>query len=331
MGLFSVFQFGMLGMKTVLVDALKQAGGQCRALYPQKPIYDIPGYPVIGGGALIERLEAQAAPFEPTYVLGHGVEGLEELKDGGVVLQVRSESSGVSCVEGAAVVLAAGHGLMEPRRPPIKGLPAFEGRSVLYEVTDIEDLRQRTVAIAGGGDSALDWTVTLASKGAQVHLVHRRENFRAMPSTLQEMERLRAEGRVIVHAPAQIRGVAGEGDQIRTLHLETSAGPEELPIERLLLFYGMSSKLTQLSGWGLEQDQRGNFVVNPATQQTNRTGIYAIGDVCTYPGKLKLILQGFSEAAVAAQAIYTLMHEGQVAHFEYSTSKGLPRSSGQRT
>jgi thioredoxin reductase (NADPH) len=318
-GLFAVFECGMLDMSCHVFDALDIAGGQCAALYPEKPIYDIPGYPRIDAALLVDRLTEQAAPFAPTYHLGHAVTGLEHSGERFVVSNV----AGVR-VAARAVVIAAGGGAFGPNRPPLDGIEAFEGKSVFYLVRRREDFRGLRIVIAGGGDSAVDWALSLAELAEHVMVVHRRAKFRAAPQSLLRLQQFAEEGRVELVTPYQLAGIVGSAGQLNAVIVTDLAGNERrLDADCLLPFFGLATQLGPLSSWGLAFDDN-RIAVDPRSCATSRNGIFAIGDICTYPGKLKLILTGFAEAAVAAHAIHPLVHPGEALHFEYSTTKGVP-------
>jgi thioredoxin reductase (NADPH) len=318
-GLFAVFECGMLEMRCHLFDALDVPGGQCAALYPEKPIYDIPGYPRIDAGELVERLTEQAAPFAPTYHLGYAVTGLEPAADGFVV----TNATGVR-VAARAVVIAAGGGAFGPNRPPLAGSEAFEGKSVFYLVRRREDFRGKRIVIAGGGDSAVDWALSLAEVAARVMVVHRRDRFRAAPQSLTRLHQLAASGEVELVIPYQLARLDGEGGRLNAVVVADLAGNERrLEADCLLPFFGLATELGPLAQGGLAFDDH-RIVVDPASCATSRPGIFAIGDIAAYPGKLKLILSGFAEAALAAHAIHPLVHPGEALHFEYSTTKGVP-------
>ncbi len=318
-GLFAVFECGMLDMRCHVFDALDVPGGQCAALYPEKPIYDIPGYPRIDAALLVDRLLEQAAPFAPAYHLGHAVTRLDRAGDGFVV----TTAGGVR-VAARAVVIAAGGGAFGPNRPPLDDIDAFEGKSVFYLVRRREDFRGKRVVIAGGGDSAVDWALSLAELAERVIVVHRRAKFRAAPESLSRLQHLAEAGRVELVTPYQLVGLDGIDGRLRAVVVADLAGNERrLEADCLLPFFGLATQLGPLADWGLEFDDN-RIVVDPATCATSRPGIFAIGDIATYPGKLKLILSGFSEAAMAAHAIHPLVHPGEALHFEYSTTKGVP-------
>jgi thioredoxin reductase (NADPH) len=318
-GLFTVFECGMLDMKCHVFDALDMAGGQCAALYPEKPIYDIPGYPRIDAAILVDRLAEQAEPFAPTYHLGYPVTGLECTAEGFVVTNAADVR-----VVARAVVIAAGGGAFGPNRPPLAGIEAFEGKSVFYLVRRREDFRGKRIVIAGGGDSAVDWALSLAELATQVMVVHRRPKFRAAPLSLAQLETHVKKGRVELVIPYQLAALDGADGKLSAVVVADLAGNERrLEADYLLPFFGLATELGPLAHWDLTfEDNR--VMVDPATCVTSRAGIFAIGDIATYPGKLKLILTGFAEAAVAAHAIHPLVHPGEALHFEYSTTKGVP-------
>ncbi len=319
-GLFAVFECGMLKMKTHVIDALDMAGGQCAALYPEKPIYDIPGYPKVGALELIENLQAQAAPFNPVYHLGQRVEKLARADDGWLELETAKGTK----IRAKAVILAAGVGAFGPNKPPLARIDDFENKGVHYFVQRREDFRGRRVAIAGGGDSALDWTLSLADVAARVMVIHRRDKFRGAPDTVAKVMDLAREGKIDLVTPYQLEGLEGEPGALTHVVLKDLDGNiRKLEADALLAFFGLAMNLGPIAGWGLAL-HKGNIAVEAATLATSVPGIFAIGDIADYPGKLKLILQGFAEAAMAAHAAHKLVHPGEVLHFEYSTTKGVP-------
>ena len=322
-GLFAVFELGMLKLRSVLIDALGEVGGQCTALYPEKPIYDIPALPGIEAGALISNLEAQIAPFAAPRLLGRRVEGLSGTKGDFTLTTDQGDT-----VRAKAIVVAAGAGAFGPNRPPLDGLPAFEATgAVQYYVRRREDLRGKRVVIAGGGDSAVDWALALCGIAASIQVVHRRPKFRAAPESAAQLDAAAARGEIELVIPYQLHALNGTGGRLETVSVADLDGTlRDLPADVLLPFYGLSMDLGPIAAWGLALE-RHHLAVAASTCETSVPGIFAIGDVATYPGKLKLILQGFSEAAMAAHAIHPIVHPGTALHFEYSTSKGVPQGS----
>lgn len=319
-GLFAVFECGMLRIKCHVVDALESAGGQCSALYPEKPIYDIPGYPVIAATELVAKLSEQAAPFEPVYHFSQTVERIARGPDGRFAV----ETSKGTRIDARAILIAAGVGAFGPNRPPIPGIEAFEGKSVFYLVKRRDDHRGKRVVIAGGGDSAVDWALSLAEVAAKVMVVHRRPKFRAAPDSAAKLTRLAAEGAIELVVPYQLAGLSGTEGRIKEVIVTSLEGEEKrLAADVLLPFFGLAMSLGPVADWGLNLEHN-RVTVDPATCATNVDGIFAVGDIATYPGKLKLILSGFAEAALAAHAIYPLVHPDQELHFEYSTTTGVP-------
>lgn len=322
-GLFAVFECGMLNMSCHVIDALDAVGGQCSALYPEKPIYDIPGYPRILAHDLVAKLEEQAAPFRPTYHLGQQVTTLEPSALGWLVT-----TSGEIRVDARAVVIAAGVGAFGPNRPPIRGLEQYEkrppGHGVQYLVKRREDYRGRRVVIAGGGDSAVDWALSLAEIAASVAVVHRRDKFRAAPENVRRLHQLAEQGVVDLIIPYQLEDLEGVGGELHAVVVRDLDGnARRLDADVLLPFFGLSQHLGPIIHWNLNL-HRNHILVDPATCSAGRPGLFAIGDIVMYPGKLKLILTGFAEAAAVAHAIYPLVHPHEALHFEYSTTKGVP-------
>lgn len=318
-GLFAVFECGMLGLECVVLDSLDAPGGQCAALYPDKPIYDIPGIPNIDAAALVARLREQAAPFRPRYRLGHAVTGLE--RKGGVW---RLTAADGAAFDAPAVMIAAGAGAFGFNRPPLDGIEAYEGKAVFYAVTDRERFRGKRLVIAGGGDSAVDWALALAGDAARVTVVHRRARFRAAPDSVARLKALAAEERLDLAIPWRLEALEGDGENLRAVALSDLDGrTRRVEADALLAFYGLATTLGPVAEWGLDRDGA-RIVVAPATCATSLPGVFAIGDVAHYPGKLKLILTGFAEAAAAAHAAFPLARSGATPRFEYSTMKGLP-------
>jgi thioredoxin reductase (NADPH) len=320
-GLFAVFECGMLGFKCAVFDSLADIGGQCTALYPEKPIYDIPALPEVLAGDLIVNLEKQAAPFGPSYHLDQQVVSVSQ--EGGF-WHVKT-SKGIEA-RGRAIIIAAGAGAFGPNRPPLEGIENFEGTSVFYMVRRKDEMRGKHIVIAGGGDSAVDWALSLAPLAASVSLVHRRDKFRAAPESVRHMDELVGQGKISLVVPYQLHQLKGHGKKLESVTVQSLEGEEKiLPADILLAFFGLAHDLGPLAQWGLSLDKN-HIAVDPFTCQTNINGIYAIGDIAAYKNKLKLILTGFNEAALAAHAIQRQFNPGVEFHFEYSTTKGLPGS-----
>ena len=322
-GLFAAFECGMLKLRSVLVDALSEVGGQCSALYPEKPIFDIPAHPAIAAGHLINNLEQQIAPFDVPRLLGRRV---DHLSGSAGALTLRTDKG--DTIQCKAVILAAGAGAFGPNRPPLAGLHEFEETgAVQYLVKRREEFRGKRVVIAGGGDSAVDWALSLKDVAAKVYVVHRRAKFRAAPETASQLDAAAARGELDMVIPYQLHGLHGDGGALHGVEVaDMQGGTRVLEADRLLAFFGLSMDLGPIASWGLDL-QHMHIQVAPATCQTSTEGVFAIGDVATYPGKLKLILQGFSEAAMAAHAIHPIVYPGTALHFEYSTSKGVPAAA----
>lgn len=318
-GLFQIFQAGMLKIKTHIFDSLDFIGGQCQALYPEKPIYDIPAYPQIKSADLINELEKQAEPFAPTYHLGQQVVAIEKQGDDFIVTS--SENSKVTC---KAIVIAAGCGAFGPNRPPLAGIEIYENNgSVKYLVNKIAEFTDKKVVIAGGGDSALDWAIALSEVAKEVSIIHRRSKFRAAPISVETMHKLADDGKINILTPYQLDALKGNSGQLEQVILKDMQGNiKEVYADYLLPFYGLSMQLGPIAEWGLNLDKK-HIEVDPSSMQTNIPGIYAVGDIATYKNKLKLISVGFSEAAFAAHDFYKKIYPDTPLHFEYSTTKGV--------
>ena len=314
-GLFAVFQLGLAKLKSHVVDILDKPGGQCAELYPEKPIYDIPGVPVCTGQELTDRLLEQISPFDPTFHFGEMAAALTKTDEGQWQL---TTDSGLT-VTAPVLVIAAGGGSFVPKRPPIPGIEDFESKSVFYAVRRIEEFRGRHIVIAGGGDSALDWTVNLAPIAGSLTLLHRRPEFRAAPATVGKMRELEAQGlvRFELGQPTALKGSDGDLEAVMIKRMDGSTG--ELPADRLLPFFGLTMKLGPIANFGLNLNE--NLIpVDTEKFETSTPSIFAIGDINTYPGKLKLILSGFHEAALMAQAAHPYVHPDKVLRFQYTTS-----------
>jgi len=318
-GLFAVFECGMLKMSSVLIDALGEVGGQCAALYPEKPIYDIPAYPAIDAAELIDRLEAQIAPFAPPRLLSRRVVGLEG-QAGDFLLRTDRDD----VIRAKAVIIAAGAGAFGPNRPPLEGLAEYEASgAVQYYVRRREAMRGKRVVIAGGGDSAVDWALALKDIASSIAIVHRRAKFRAAPETAAQLEAAAASGAIDLVTPYQLHALHGAAGVLRHVEVADLDGQcKMLDADILLPFFGLATDLGPIATWGVDLALH-RVTVMPSTCETSLHGVYAIGDVANYPGKLKLILQGFAEAAMAAHSMFAVVHPGEALHFEYSTSKGV--------
>lgn len=319
-GLFAVFACGQLGLSSVVVDVLEHPGGQCATLYPDKPIYDIPSRRSITGQGLINELLEQAAPYSPQYIFGsHVAEITGSLEAGWKVTTHKGDK--ISC---RFVIIAGGNGIFEPVRPPIDDIHAFEGSSVFYCVNRTEAFAGKRIAIAGGGDSALDWALAMGNIADKLYLIHRRPRFRGAPASVAALQELMSCGKVEVIAPFQLSHLEGGDGVLEAVHVRATSGEvRRLEAEVLLPFFGMQTDVGPLAGWGIEM-HNDRFIVNPATCMTSREGIFAIGDIACYPSKLGLILSGFSEAATAAHTAHALMNPDVHLHFEHSTTRGDP-------
>ena len=318
-GLFAVFEAGLLKMRCHLIDALPQVGGQLSEIYPQKPIYDIPGYPAINAQRLVDNLMEQIAPFNPGFTLGERVEGLDRQTDGSYIVTT-NDGTAVHC---QVVVIAGGLGCFEPRKPEIENLERFEGKGVAYMVKNPEQLRDRRVVLAGGGDSALDWTIFLADIAKEVTLVHRSDTFRGAPDSAEKVFTLAKQGRVNLVLQSNITRINGNGHLNEVSIQAKDKTITTLPADNLIPLFGLTPKLGPIADWGLTIDKSA-IPVNTTDYSTNIERIYAIGDINTYPGKLKLILCGFHEAALMCQSAFRYVHPDQKLSFKYTTVNGVP-------
>jgi thioredoxin reductase (NADPH) len=317
-GLFSVFEAGLLKMRCHLVDALPQVGGQLSEIYPNKPIYDIPGYPEIKAQELVDNLMKQIEPFKPGFTLGERVDSLDKQEDGSFILQTTDNTR----IQAKAIVIAGGLGCFEPRKPLIQRLEDFEGKGIVYMVKDPETFRDKKLIIAGGGDSALDWTIFLANLAQEVTLVHRNETFRGAPDSAEKVFELAKTGKINLLLNANLHSLNGNGSLKSVAVMDKQKQVTELNADYLIPLFGLSPKLGPIADWGLNIDKNA-IVVDTFDYSTNVPGIYAIGDINTYPGKLKLILCGFHEASLMAQSAFKFVYPDQKLSFKYTTVNGV--------
>lgn len=324
-GLFTVFEAGLLKLRCHLIDALPHLGGQCSEIYPKKPIYDIPAYPEILAGDLIENLEKQIAPFQPTYTLGERAETIDKIEDGN--FKVTTNKGTEHCA--AAVIIAGGLGSFEPRKPPIPNISAYEDRGVTYIIKDPEIFRNKRVVISGGGDSALDWTIFLANVASEVLLVHRNNEFRGAKHSIEKVSELAYKGKIKLLTEAEVKEIHGNG-KVEAVMINHSKGENvEIRCDYFIPLFGLLPKLGPIANWGLEFEKNAIKVNNALDYSTNIPGIFAVGDVNTYPGKLKLILCGFHEATIAVQYAYNIINPGKKYLMKYTTVNGITGFNGE--
>ncbi len=313
-GLFAVFELGLVDIKAHVVDILPKPGGQCAELYPEKPIYDIPALPIVTGQELTDRLMQQIEPFGPVFHYGERIDSLEKLPDERFRLRTDAGTEFIAKV----VVIAAGGGSFTPKRPPLAGIEAFEGNSVLYSVRRMEAMKDKNVLVVGGGDSALDWTLSLQPVAKSLTLLHRRDEFRGAPHSVEKMRKLVEAGLVRLMI-GQVSALHGEGASLSGATVKTKEGEERIDVDVMLPFFGLTMKLGPVAEWGIALNE--NLIpVDTAKFETSEPRIFAIGDINTYPGKLKLILSGFHEAALMAQQAHKYVFPGKKLLFQYTTS-----------
>ena len=317
-GLFTVFEAGLLKWHCHLIDYLPTPGGQCSEIYPKKPIYDIPGFPSVLAGELVDNLVKQGAPFHPTFSMGERAESMEKLEDG----TFRVTTSRGTVVNGKTVFLAGGLGCFEPRKPSISNLADFEDRGVEYIIKDPEFYRGKKVVIGGGGDSALDWTIVLADIASEVTLVHRSQMFRAAPDSVQKAQDLAAAGKITLCTDGQVTGLSGDGKLEHVTLTFNDNTTRDQETDHYIPLFGLSPKLGPIANWGLGLEKNA-VTVDPLTFMTNIDGVYAVGDISEYPNKLKLILCGFHEAAVALNVEYQRQNPEKKHVLKYTTVTGI--------
>lgn len=326
-GLFAVFEAGLLKLKCHLIDALPQAGGQCSEIYPKKPIYDIPGFPEVLAGDLVTNLMEQIKPFQPGFTLGERAETIQKLEDGSFIVTTNKGTKHHAPI----VAIAGGLGSFEPRKPQLEHLAKFEENGVAYMIKDPEVYRDKRVVIAGGGDSALDWSIFLANVASEVTLVHRRNEFRGALDSVEKVQELKNQGKINLITPGEIVGLRGKNSLESVLIRKTANAKEdiELAVDAFIPLFGLSPKLGPIGDWGLEIEKNA-IKVDTFDYQTNIPGIYAIGDVNTYPGKLKLILCGFHEATLMCQSAYQKIFPDKKYVMKYTTVGGVEGFDGSK-
>jgi thioredoxin reductase (NADPH) len=325
-GLFTVFEAGLLKLKCHLIDALPQPGGQCSEIYPKKPIYDIPAYPEILAGELTEKLLEQSKQFEPGFTLGERAETIEKQSDGTFVVTTNKGTQHCAPV----VAIAGGLGSFEPRKPALENIENFEDKGVSYMIKDPEVYRDKRVVIAGGGDSALDWSIFLSDVAKEVTLIHRRTEFRGALDSVDKVQELKNNGDINLITPAEVTGLFG-ADRLESIEVtKIDQAPQRIETDAFIPLFGLSPKLGPIANWGLEIEKNAIKVNNALDYQTNIPGVFAIGDVNTYPGKLKLILCGFHEATLMCQAAYKIVNPGKRLVLKYTTVSGIDGFDGTR-
>lgn len=324
-GLFTVFEAGLLKLKCHLIDALPQPGGQCSEIYPKKPIYDIPAYPEILAGDLTDKLMEQCKQFEPGFTLGERADTIEKQEDGSFIVTTNKGTKHKAPV----VAIAGGLGSFEPRKPLIDNISDYEDNGVEYMIKEPEMYRNKRVVIAGGGDSALDWSIFLSDVASEVTLIHRRNEFRGHLDSVEKVQELKSAGKINLITPAEVVGLEGEG-KIESVTVKQEAKVFKKECDHFVPLFGLSPKLGPIANWGLEIEKNAIKVNNALDYQTNIPGIFAIGDVNTYPGKLKLILCGFHEATLMCQAAYQIINPGKRYVLKYTTVAGVDGFDGTR-
>jgi thioredoxin reductase (NADPH) len=326
-GLFTVFEAGLLKLKCHIIDALPQPGGQLAELYPKKPIFDIPGYPEVLAGDLVTNLMEQIKQFQPGFTLGETAETIEKLEDGTFTV---TSNKGTKH-KAKAIAIAGGLGTFEPRKPLLKDVDFYEqnDRGIDYFIKDPEKYRNKNVVIAGGGDSALDWSIFLTNVASSVTLVHRRNEFRGALDSVEKVQELKDEGKIKMITPAEVVGFCG-AERIESIDILMNGARMNVETDYFIPLFGLTPKLGAIANWGLEIEKNAIKVNNALDYQTNIDGIYAIGDVNTYPGKLKLILCGFHEATLMCQSVYNRINPGKRYVLKYTTVSGVDGFDGTR-
>jgi len=325
-GLFTVFEAGLLKLKCHLIDALPIPGGQCAEIYPKKPIYDIPGFPDVLAGDLVDNLMKQIAPFKPQFTLGERAETLQKLEDGTFIVTTNKGTQHHAPI----IAIAGGLGSFEPRKPQLEELSLYEDKGVEYIIKDPEYYRNKKVVIAGGGDSALDWSIFLTNVASEVTLVHRRNEFRGALDSVEKVQELKNLGKINLITPAEIKGIVGDGKVTGVVIKKKEEDPYILDADHYIPLFGLSPKLGPIGDWGLDIEKNAIKVNNNLDYQTNIPGVYAIGDVNTYPGKLKLILCGFHEATLMCQSAFKRIFPDKKHVMKYTTVGGVEGFDGTK-
>jgi thioredoxin reductase (NADPH) len=324
-GLFAVFEAGLLKLKCHIIDALPQIGGQLSELYPKKPIFDIPGYPSVLAGDLVHNLMEQIKQFEPGFTLNEKAETIQKLDDGTFIVTTNKGTEH----HAKAIAIAGGLGSFEPRKPLLENISFYEDKGVEYFVKDPELFRDKKIVIAGGGDSALDWSIFLADVASHVTLIHRRNEFRGALDSVEKVQELVHQGKVHLVTPAEVTGIRGD-EHVEELDIEINGGHSIIKMDYFIPLFGLTPKLGAIANWGLEIEKNAIKVNNALDYQTNIEGIYAIGDINTYPGKLKLILCGFHEATLMCQSVFNKLNPGKKYVLKYTTVSGVDGFDGTR-
>ena len=324
-GLFAIFEAGLLKLKCHVIDALPQIGGQLSELYPKKPIYDIPGFPEVLAGDLVNNLMEQCKQFQPGFTLGETAETIEKQGDGTFIVTTNLGTKH----HANAVAIAGGLGSFEPRKPLITDIEFYENRGVSYFIKDPEAYRNKNVVIAGGGDSALDWSIFLSNVAKSVTLIHRRNEFRGALDSVEKVQELKHSGKIRLITPAEVVGLNG-AEHLESIDIDENGATRKIETDFFIPLFGLTPKLGAIATWGLEIEKNAIKVNNALDYQTNIEGIYAIGDVNTYPGKLKLILCGFHEATLMVQSVYQRINPGKKYVLKYTTVSGVDGFDGTR-
>ena len=324
-GLFTVFEAGLLKLKCHILDALPQPGGQLSELYPKKPIYDIPGFPEVLAGDLVNNLMEQIKQFEPGFTLGERAETIEKQDDGSFIVTSNKGKK----FHASVIAIAGGLGSFEPRKPLIEDVEFYENKGVKYFIKNPEKFRNKRVVIAGGGDSALDWSIFLSNLASEVTLIHRRNEFRGALDSVEKVQELKNAGKIKLITPAEVIGLNG-AEHLESIVIEENGANRTIPTDYFIPLFGLTPKLGPIANWGLEIEKNAIKVNNALDYQTNIPGIFAIGDVNTYPGKLKLILCGFHEATLMCQAAYQIINPGKKYLMKYTTVSGIDGFDGTR-